>query len=738
MSNCETVAVTFDVEDIAVDVVCVEPQIEVRVTMSPTWADVSDKPAAFAPSAHAASHAAGGSDPVTLSVGQVSGLQAALDSKATPADVTAAVSGLVNSAPAALDTLNELAAALGNDANFASTVTTALAAKAPLASPTFTGTVSGVTKGMVGLGNVDNTADSAKPVSTAQAAADAAVASAAAADATSKANAAQAAAVQRANHTGTQAIATVDGLQTALDGKVGTADSRLSDAREWSAATIDQAEAEAGTGTTRRAFTALRVFQAVAAWWAGSAAAAKLAGIATGATANATDAQLRDRSTHTGTQAAGTITGLAAIATSGSAGDLASGTVPIARIPTGSTGSTVCIGNDARLSDTRTPTAGSVTDASITAAGLSTSSLNWAAIQPWAANTAYSKGDLVSNAGIAYRRSAAGTSGATFNTANWQQITPSNPVISVDGNTGAVTITKAEVYEFTRGAKPASASGANGQYTWSIPAGAKFVEFYTISGGAGGGSGRRGAVGSACGGGGGGGSGDVKTCRVAVSSLESLFISIFVGAGGAGGAAVTANDTNGNNGVSGESSAVLYTSTSTAIIRHDSFGFRGVGGTTSGGAGGAGAWVHFSPGQHQTGGAGGNGVTAAAAPSVVSGNQGASPTAGGGGGGISTAEAVQPGGASQSPYRADGILSPSVGAAGGGAGGNGVTGFAMFGPAGGGGAGGGSSVSSAGGNGGNGAFPGGGGGGGGASRNGFNSGAGGNGGDGFVRITVWY
>lgn len=39
---------------------------------------------------------------------------------------------------------------------------------APKASPTFTGTVAGITATMVGLGNVDNTADSAKPVSTAQ------------------------------------------------------------------------------------------------------------------------------------------------------------------------------------------------------------------------------------------------------------------------------------------------------------------------------------------------------------------------------------------------------------------------------------------------------------------------------------------------------------------------------------------------------------------------------------------
>jgi len=38
---------------------------------------------------------------------------------------------------------------------------------APLASPTFTGTVSGITKSMVGLGNVDNTSDANKPVSTA-------------------------------------------------------------------------------------------------------------------------------------------------------------------------------------------------------------------------------------------------------------------------------------------------------------------------------------------------------------------------------------------------------------------------------------------------------------------------------------------------------------------------------------------------------------------------------------------
>ena len=57
------------------------------------------------------------------------------------ADATSQVSALLTGAPAALNTLDELAAALGDDANFASTVTTSLGLKAPLASPTFTGTV---------------------------------------------------------------------------------------------------------------------------------------------------------------------------------------------------------------------------------------------------------------------------------------------------------------------------------------------------------------------------------------------------------------------------------------------------------------------------------------------------------------------------------------------------------------------------------------------------------------------
>jgi hypothetical protein len=151
---------------------------------------------------------------------------------ATTEFVQTAVANLVNSAPAALNTLKELSDALGSDANYATTISTALGLKAPLASPTFTGTVilpsgtvdsaaiawraydteadlpaagtvhgmfahvhgtgsayfahaglwvklastesptftgtvSGITKTMVGLGNVNNTSDLDKPVSSA-------------------------------------------------------------------------------------------------------------------------------------------------------------------------------------------------------------------------------------------------------------------------------------------------------------------------------------------------------------------------------------------------------------------------------------------------------------------------------------------------------------------------------------------------------------------------------------------
>ncbi len=114
---------------------------------------------------------------------------------ASTAFVVAAIAALIASAPGVLDTLDEIAAALNDDPDFAATMTTALAGKQPLnadltavaglspsnddllqrkagawanRTPAQVKTDLTLVKADVGLGNVDNTADTAKPVSTAQ------------------------------------------------------------------------------------------------------------------------------------------------------------------------------------------------------------------------------------------------------------------------------------------------------------------------------------------------------------------------------------------------------------------------------------------------------------------------------------------------------------------------------------------------------------------------------------------
>ncbi|EFH4321770.1 phage tail protein [Escherichia coli] len=59
---------------------------------------------------------------------------------ATTAFVQAALTALINGAPATLDTLKEIAVAINNDPKFSTTINNALALKAPLSSPALTGT----------------------------------------------------------------------------------------------------------------------------------------------------------------------------------------------------------------------------------------------------------------------------------------------------------------------------------------------------------------------------------------------------------------------------------------------------------------------------------------------------------------------------------------------------------------------------------------------------------------------
>lgn len=156
---------------------------------------------------------------------------------ATMAAVQAAIANLIASSPAALDTLNELAAALGNDPNFATTINNALAGKEP--------TIAAGTSAQMWLGN--------------------------------KTWASVLTQVQNTLLTGLGAgsnatILTTDTLigalakiQNQLNNKANFTDSRLSDAREWTATEVTQAEAEAGSATVARKWTALRVWQAVLA-----------------------------------------------------------------------------------------------------------------------------------------------------------------------------------------------------------------------------------------------------------------------------------------------------------------------------------------------------------------------------------------------------------------------------------------------------------------------------------------
>ena len=78
---------------------------------------------------------------------------------ATKVYVDTSISNLVASAPGTLDTLNELAAALGNDASFATTVTNSIATKLALAGGTMSGAIAMGTNKITGLGTPTLSAD---------------------------------------------------------------------------------------------------------------------------------------------------------------------------------------------------------------------------------------------------------------------------------------------------------------------------------------------------------------------------------------------------------------------------------------------------------------------------------------------------------------------------------------------------------------------------------------------------
>jgi hypothetical protein len=234
---------------------------------------------------------------------------------ATTAFVKTAVANLVDGAPELLDTLNELAAAISDDANFATTLTTSVGTKVSKAGDTMTGllvlsadpsenlgaatkqyvdtaesdaitaagtaagtaisnAVAALTKSSVGLANVDNTSDANKPVSTAQATAIAAAQTAAEAyadaldtddvaegtaqyftDARAKTSAAQ----LLTGATLSNITITGNGAGLTITAENGIADSTTSNLVEGTNLYFTDARARAAVDGTTRSFTAVEI-----------------------------------------------------------------------------------------------------------------------------------------------------------------------------------------------------------------------------------------------------------------------------------------------------------------------------------------------------------------------------------------------------------------------------------------------------------------------------------------------
>ena len=239
---------------------------------------------------------------------------------ATKGYVDTAVANLVASAPAALDTLNELAAAIGNDASFSTTITNSIATKLPKAGGTMTGAIDmgsskitslgtptastdAVTKGYIDTlygstvaAATSATSAAASATAAATSATSAAASATAAATSATSAAASATAAVTSANSAAASATTASNSAATATTQATAAATSATSAAASATAAATSATSAAASATAAQTSATSAAASQSAAsasqtaAATSATSAAASATAAATSATSAATSA----------------------------------------------------------------------------------------------------------------------------------------------------------------------------------------------------------------------------------------------------------------------------------------------------------------------------------------------------------------------------------------------------------------------------------------------------------------